>query len=224
MPRASRDSRAANVWALVPVKGFARAKSRLAGVLSASERERLARELFEHVLGVLASHRDLAGVAIVTDDRDVAHLAAARDAVVIEEDATAKPANLAQVVDQGLLALDRRGAGAALVLMGDLPWLSAEDIQLLLRALGESDTIVVSDERGTHTNALGLRLAARNPTHFGAADSFRRHCEAARRAGLSLGTPSSPGLAFDLDLPEDWEKAQAEARLKRYRASRASSA
>jgi 2-phospho-L-lactate/phosphoenolpyruvate guanylyltransferase len=221
---ASPDSRAANVWGLVPVKGFARAKSRLSDVLGTVERERLARQLFEHVVGVLSSHRHLAGVAIVTDDREVARLASARAALVIEEQAPPATRDLAQVVDQGLDALEQHGARAALVVMGDLPGLKEADVDLLLSALREFDVIVVSDERGTHTNALGLSLGDRRPTHFGAPDSFRRHCESALSAGLSLGTPSSPGLAFDLDLPEDWAKAQSESRLKRWRASCASSA
>ena len=39
-------------WALIPIKGFDRGKSRLSQVLPPSEREALTRELFEHVVAV----------------------------------------------------------------------------------------------------------------------------------------------------------------------------
>jgi 2-phospho-L-lactate guanylyltransferase len=194
-------------------------------VLDDRTRQRLARELFEHVLGVLSRHAALAGVAIITKDGSVAELAAARNALVFDEpigrsDGTS---TLAEIVDAGLETLRRRGAGAALVMMSDLPELAEADIDLLMRALADFDVVVVSDERGSHTNALGLRLSEKRRTHFGSADSFRRHCESAFDAGLSLATPSSSGLAFDVDLPEDLVRSQVCARLKRYRSSRASS-
>jgi 2-phospho-L-lactate guanylyltransferase (CobY/MobA/RfbA family) len=66
--------------------------------------------------------------------------------------------------------------------------------------------VAVRDRRGTHTNALGLRLGRRQRTYFGAPDSFRRHCDSATRAGLSLATPVLPGIGFDIDLPEDFAR------------------
>ena len=73
------------VWALVPVKSFARAKSRLAGVLGPAEREALARSMFEHVLRVLASSGEVGGVTVVTDGDDVATLARSLGAAVMRD-------------------------------------------------------------------------------------------------------------------------------------------
>ena len=41
---------ARSVWAVVPMKGLARGKSRLRASLSDDRREQLARDMFEHVL------------------------------------------------------------------------------------------------------------------------------------------------------------------------------
>ena len=54
-------------WALIPVKGFERGKSRLAEVLEPEQREAFSRELFEHVVRVLQASPSVDGVAVVSD-------------------------------------------------------------------------------------------------------------------------------------------------------------
>jgi len=63
---------------------------------------------------------------------------------------------------------------------------------------------------GTGTNALFLRPPDLIAPGFGA-DSFRRHCDLARRAGLEPVIVRMPGLAFDLDTPLDWQTVTAGA-------------
>jgi 2-phospho-L-lactate guanylyltransferase len=195
------------VWALVPAKSFARAKSRLAGLLGAQERESLARAMLEHVLAVLSSSAGIAGVMVVTDGDDVAELARARGAVAVR-DAVAtwgSPANapLGVIVDAALAELSARGAGAALVLMSDLPELTPADVQQLVERMAELDVVAAPDLRGEGTNALGLSPPDRLRTSFGTRDSFARHLRAAEGAGLRVGVHRSEGLAFDVDEPED---------------------
>ena len=54
-------------WALIPIKGFDRGKSRLSEVLAPSERADLARALFEHVVQVLRESPDIDAIAAVSD-------------------------------------------------------------------------------------------------------------------------------------------------------------
>jgi 2-phospho-L-lactate guanylyltransferase len=121
---------------------------------------------------------------------------------------------LAGCVDHGLDEVQRRGAGAAVVLVSDLPEVTQDDVALLVGALSRFDVAIAQDRGGEHTNALALRLVKRFPTSFGAADSFRRHRETAERIGLSVTVLESPSLAFDVDTPEDY------ARLNRNLGSR----
>ena len=61
------------IFAVVPVKRFSAAKSRLAPLLDASERSTLARVMFEDVLDRLLQCQEvLAGIMVVTSDPDAA--------------------------------------------------------------------------------------------------------------------------------------------------------
>jgi len=57
-------------WALIPVKGFDRGKSRLSDVLPPRERAAFTRELFEHVVRVLRESPSIDGIAIVSDSQE----------------------------------------------------------------------------------------------------------------------------------------------------------
>lgn len=191
-------------WALVPVKRFEAAKSRLSGVVDGAGRRDLARNMFEHVLSVLVATREIAGVTVVTDSRAVAELAMVRGALVLFDPPGAD--GLGSCIDFALTEIAGRGVTAALVLMSDLPEVTVGDVEMLARELDRVDVVVARDTSGEHTNALGVRLKKRFPTSFGSADSFRCHCDAAARAGLSVSLPESPTLAFDVDTEDDYAR------------------
>ena len=74
------------IWAVVPVKRFSTAKSRLATVLDTIERAELARLMFQDVLDALALCKEfLAGVIVVTSDESAAALARSRGAIVLSD-------------------------------------------------------------------------------------------------------------------------------------------
>lgn len=173
------------IWAVLPVKSFQRAKSRLAPSLSPDRRRALARAMFLHVGDVVAAHVE--GVLVATDGDDVAMLAAGLGFDVVRDEG---PRPLAEVVDRALDSLTGR-ASSALVLMSDLPNLSAEDVGAMLGA-----PAIAPDRAGLGTNALHVGVAAR--TSFGHDDSFQRHL-----GRLTLVVVRRPGLAHDVDHPED---------------------
>ena len=90
-----------------------------------------------------------------------------------------------------------------IVLHADLPALEAADVEALIEAASEAGAIA-PDHRGSGTNALALLNARDFPFCFGP-DSFARHC--ALLPGC--GTVRRPGLARDIDLPEDLPWAAA---------------
>ncbi len=213
-----RDARgrptAMSTWALVPAKSFARAKSRLSGVLGERERALLARSMFEHVLGVLASCAEIGGVMVVTDGDDVAEAARALGAVTVR-DAASPP--LGAIVDAALAELPARRAPGALGLMSDLPLLAAADVEALLARMRALDLVAAPDVRGEGTNALGLTPPDRLRTSFGTRDSLRRHLLGAEAAGLRAGVFESEGLAFDVDEPADLARLPLAMRPERQR-------
>gem|GEM_PF-537568 len=95
-------------------------------------------------------------------------------------------------------------ATAMLVLLADLPLLTAADIAALCERLppGGPAAVIAPDRHERGTNALLLRPPQVLPFCFGA-DSLARHINAARQAQLPLTFYRSPGTAFDLDTVAD---------------------
>lgn len=184
--------------AIVPVKCFQRGKSRLASALAPTARMRLARGLFERVVGVLGACPELSEILVVTDCVEVAALARRRGAIAC---VTSLP--LRAGVDAALTVLAGRGAEGALVLMADLPQIEARDVSDLARLLHAHELVVAPDERDEGTNALALRPRGGMATCFGAADSFSRHLARARAHSLGVAVYRNPRLAFDVDTPRD---------------------
>ena len=205
MNDASRGAASAmRVWAVVPAKSFARAKSRMQGALEPSARRELARALLEGALRACTGCSALSGTLVTTDGDDVAQLAA-RHRVEVVRDATrkARPARLSSIVDAALVAARARGATHAVVLMGDLPLVRARDLAELVHALREHAVVVVPDAQRRGTGALGLRLDRPAKTCFGNPDSFMRHVAMARAQGVVPCVHVQPRLARDLDAPGD---------------------
>jgi 2-phospho-L-lactate guanylyltransferase len=187
-------------WAVVPAKGFARAKTRLEPALDGPSRVAVARAMLEHVLGVLRDAPGIDGVMVVTDDDDVEALARARGALVVR-DAGEPPLRIA--VDAGLGAVRQSAPTAALVLMADLPLVRGDDVAKLLAALDAADVVIAPDAHGSGTNAIGFARDVTMPTEFGMGDSFAAHRRRANERGLRTAVHVAPGTAYDIDLPDD---------------------
>lgn len=201
-----------NLWAVVPAKPLAQAKSRLAAVLAPAEREQLAHALLCHTLDVLASLTSpvdrvasgltpgLAGILVVSADWQVCELAAARGVAWLPELA---PPELNRALEQGTVAAQARGAQGVLVVPGDLPHLTAAAVAELLAVAGEPPVMVIApDRREEGTNALLVAPPGLIPFGFGPG-SFQRHVAAARVAGGRTVIWRHPAWAYDVDWPED---------------------
>ena len=189
-----------DVWAVLPVKETANAKQRLAGVLSAELRRRLALAMMEDVLAALAATPRLSGIAVVTIDPTVAAIAARYGARILP--AGARDGHTGAVVAAArLLALE--GRGAIVQVPGDIPLITAEEIGMVLAAHDRQDDFVIvpaHDLRGS--NAVLCAPPERVPLRFGD-DSFLPHLDAARRCGLEPKIVTAPGIALDIDQAED---------------------
>ena len=190
------------VQALVPLKDLVRAKTRLAGLLSPSERRALAQAMVEDVLGVLALHPEIEGITLLSDD-PAAHLLAARYGASHWAESELGCRGLNAVVASAsdrLLAV--RGA-PLLLLHADLPLLSAADISAVLAARRETAGLVVGcDRHGTGTNLLCFDAASAPSFCFGP-ESCARHLAAARERGAPVTVLRRPGIGLDVDEPQD---------------------
>lgn len=193
-----------SLWAVVPVKPLDESKSRLAGTLSQAERSALVRSLLERTLRMLAGTPDVALVLVVSRDPAVLKLARDLGAGSLREDCLPE---LNASLDYGSHFAAAHGASAVLALPADLPLVTPEDIAALAALAGSDDApcaVIAPDRRREGTNALLVRPPGALPYRFGP-DSFARHCTEARRLALRLEVCNRPGLALDIDLPEDLE-------------------
>ena len=187
-------------WAIVPVKPLRRAKSRLGSVLGAEERLALSREMLNRVLEALVGVPEIERTLLVSRDSEAMALARHHGARTLSE---RPPIDLNQALQQATRAAVGSGASAVLVVPADLPLVTADDLRELV-SLAESPPVVViaPDRRQAGTNALLASPAGLIEYAFGPS-SFDRHCALALAAGARVLVCDRPGLALDLDLPED---------------------
>lgn len=191
-------------WALVPIKGFDRGKSRLSEVLGPTERAGLARSLFEHVVQVLRASPDIDAIAAVSDSAQARELAEHLGVLALSDAEGSR--GLAEVVDSALLELEERGATSVLICMSDLPDLTVNDVASVVHELQESDVVLVPDLEQQGTNVIAVKPATGLPSCLGHDDSLRRHHERARRLGLTASIQQSSGIGFDVDRPSDLDR------------------
>ena len=187
------------IAALVPVKRLAQAKSRLRPVLSDSQRRELVLAMLEDILRLAFGQPAIASTAVVSADDDVLAFARGLGAQPIREPRSARGLNAALAFAAEALA--REGAAGMLVLPADVPLATPEDIQAILSAWQEAQVVLCPSHSGG-TNALALRPPQALPLRFGPR-SFAAHRRAAVERGLPVAVVSRPGLAVDIDRPED---------------------
>jgi 2-phospho-L-lactate guanylyltransferase len=188
------------IWAIVPVKPFTSAKTRLASVLTEAERAGLSREFLEHTLAVLAQVPAIGNTLVVSREPQALELARLRGFTPVSE-------NGAQGLNAALTLATRVAraaqAGAVLILPTDLPLLSAPDVAALIGAdPGKPQIVIAPDRHEQGTNALFLRPSDALPYAFGEG-SFMRHVALATNAGVPVRVCRLPGAALDVDVPDD---------------------
>jgi len=190
-----------SVWAVVPVKPFQLAKTRLAPVLSEAERARLARLMLEDVLTALANSRPLfEGVIVQTADSRIEEVVRPFGAEVLGEP---EPAGLNAAVAAASERLSRVPDAGMVVFPSDLPHLSQRAIRRVVACLAASRSVALVKATGDGgTNVLGCRPAGIIPPRFGPC-SFDAHFRAARAAGIAPEVLDLAQLGHDLDRPGD---------------------
>lgn len=189
-----------NTWAVVPVKPFNRAKSRLSAILDAKQREAFSRAMLERTLTVLKQVQGISGVLVISRDSDAITLARRLEVQTVQESGTPE---LNAALTRATNVLATWNARGILVLASDMPLLRAEDIEGMLELARVSPVVAVaSDRRKEGTNALLVRPPGLIPYRYGE-KSFEKHIAEARALGVDVHIYHSPALELDIDIPED---------------------
>ncbi|HEV2301729.1 MAG TPA: 2-phospho-L-lactate guanylyltransferase [Stellaceae bacterium] len=195
---------AEGIWAVVPVKELGLAKQRLAELVPGASREALALAMLEDVLAAivaaLVESPGLAGLAVVTVDPMASRLAARYGARLVE--AGARDGHTGAVAAAARLLAAEKAAGI-LALPGDIPLVTPAEIAAVLRAHRPAPAFTIApshDEQGS--NAVLCSPPEAVPLRFGE-DSFFPHLRAAEERGILPTVLRLPGIALDIDNPQD---------------------
>ena len=189
------------LWVVVPAKGFAHAKSRLMPLLSFDERRTLAGAMLADVLSTVTRAPGLAGVIVVTSERELVAIAGEAGATVISDNECEGTESAA--VAAGARRLADMGQDGMLVIPADVPLITVDDVEAIVgrhRAAPSVTLVPASKDRGTNALACSPPLAI--STHFGD-DSLRLHIEAARAAAIDPRIVRLERVGLDIDRPDD---------------------
>ncbi|MBI3476855.1 MAG: 2-phospho-L-lactate guanylyltransferase [Acidobacteria bacterium] len=190
---------------LVPVKNLSQAKQRLSSVLAPDARQELAQAMCADVLETLARWQQRPGVTVVTSDPFAADLA-----THLGFEIAADPVNPGETgaIEMATALCRERGVNHTLVIPADIPLIETHELNRIVGAAPPTGVVLVPDAAGRGTNAALRSPADLFPLRFGN-DSFLPHLAAARATGLPCVVLELPGIALDVDRPEDLEALAA---------------
>lgn len=193
------------IWAVIPVKDFGSAKTRLASVLTPSLRAGLAKAMYLDTLSAVCKAREVDRIAVVTNDASARETAAKFGAVCVND----PEEGLNAALDAGRAAARSQGGEAVLVLPADLPSLHPDDVAKIIAVYRETGgAVVVPDHEEDGTNALLVPSALELPYSYGQG-SFRKHVNLIQIGGNVATVLKMERVACDCDLPADIERVLA---------------
>jgi len=191
------------IFVVVPQKPLAIAKSRLAPAIGPGARAALSLTLLRRVCAVLRTVPAVEDLTIMSPDPVVrSHAAGWGVASCADRGADLNDA-LAEAIAGTARARRRDGI---LIIAGDLPWLCAADVTAMLGAVDPDTFVLAPSKDGTGTNALLVPPGVRFRPAYGEG-SRAAHRDSARARGLRVIEVYRPGLAFDVDTPDDFMAA-----------------
>jgi 2-phospho-L-lactate guanylyltransferase len=186
--------------AVLPVKDFGSAKQRLAPLLGAGSRHALAQAMFQDVLSSLRKVAAIEQIVIVASEPSV-EFAADEQVVLLPDEAQDGQSSATMA---GIRWATAAGFDRVLLVPGDTPLLSVEELTEMLEAAESDQTqvVIVPDRHGTGTNALLMTPPEAIEPSFGPG-SLARHVKEAEAAAVSHRVERVPSLGFDVDTEDD---------------------
>ncbi len=184
---------------LVPVKNLSNAKQRLAAILDQPSRTELAQSMLFDVLETIGLWPNRPEVGIVSSDPFAQELAKHFHFHVIPDGKNVSETDAIEMATQ--ICVDR-GVESTLVIPGDIPLIQSWELEKVVAAAPALGSVLVPAADGRGTNAALRKPANLFPLRFGN-DSFKPHRAAAEATGNPCIIVPLPGIALDVDNPED---------------------
>lgn len=192
------------MWVVVPLKDFTKAKQRLSGCLTPSERRGLFQAMVEDVLAVLSSHTGVDNLVLLSDD-PAAYLLAEHFSAQCWSEREFSEAGLNPLLTAAMQRIAALDAEAELMIVhGDLPLLTHVELNLLLdtHRSNKQQLTIANDRHGLGTNVLICRPSDGLPLAYGE-NSCNLHLQHAERLQLKAAAITLDGIAIDVDCRDD---------------------
>jgi len=188
------------IWAVVPVKRFKEAKTRLDSILTNDERECLSRAMLTDVLTTLSQTPSIAGVLVVTRDPEAKMMAESTGARVLEE--SAEWGHNVSVMKAARL-LQETGCNGLFCIPGDVPLVTVDDIEHAVNTHGDGDAVtLIPSLDGKGSNGIVCSPPDVIPFCYGE-NSFLVHLATAQVHGIGPKVLKLSGLGLDIDSADD---------------------
>ncbi len=187
---------------LIPVKNLSAAKQRLAAAMDQASRTELAQAMLQDVVATLAAWPRRPDCALVTSDPFAFELAEQYDFEIIPDRVNPGETGAIEMATALCVA---RGIDNTLVIPADIPLIQASELDEIFAHAPDEGTVLAPAADGRGTNAAFRRPANLFPLRFGN-DSFKPHLAAAQATGKPCIVLELPGIAVDVDNPEDLQQ------------------
>lgn len=184
--------------AVVPVKGLAEAKKRLADYLGPYDRKRLVKAMLADVLDALHRSRMFAEILVISPDESVAGEVDKNNAVFVRQNGI----GLNSAVEEAAQKFLNRADLAVTTVLADLPLLEAKDVEELVQISAETPRVVLAPSSKGGTNVMLRAPPNIIATSYGRW-SFAKHLRSAQKKGVAVYSISNPRISFDVDTIED---------------------
>lgn len=187
---------------VIPMKCPTHAKQRLAGCLSADERQQLAISLYSNTLSFFRQHFPQLQVMVISESTAMLSLATAYGAHGLRE---IGKGGLNEALWQACQWVKSAGFTHQLIVPSDISLLDKQEFNQLLAA-AEQYQVVIAKAKDGGTNALLTSPPDAITFHYGNC-SAAKHLQAAQQQGVSCSQLLFANLSQDIDQGDDLERA-----------------
>ncbi len=186
------------IAAIIPVKTFSKAKTRLN--LSLNQREDLCRIMLEEVVGIISNTKNIDKIIVVSKDEEAFKLTKKFGVKEIFDDDESGVNHAVSLADS---YLKNNEWDTSIVFPQDIPFIQSEDIEHLFQFLKSPESVlVVPSRRFDGTNALLRRPHNLIKTHYDE-DSYKIHLEIGKSMTSNTSLILLRRIMFDVDNQED---------------------
>jgi len=186
------------IGAIVPVKTFSRAKTRLN--MSSENTEKICRIMLESVLGTLLQSEIIERVVIVSKDETALGIGKKFGTVQIYDHEELGVNNAVKLADDYLL---KESFDSTMVFPQDIPLIQVEDINALLNfRIKDRCVLVVPSRKFDGTNALFRMPLDVMETHYDE-DSYKIHLDTAEKRNATSSLVLIRRIMLDVDDQSD---------------------